>query len=159
MLRAQGAARVFVADLDHERLAMGTALGGEAIDPRTTDTAKVVRAATDGQGVPVAVDAVGAAPTRAACVSAVRSGGTVILTGLHEETSTMPAADIIRREIVVRGCFAYTPANFAEALQRLARGELRLDPWIVEAPLAEGGRWFDRLIDAPGGVSKVLLVP
>ena len=73
--------------------------------------------------------------------------------------SEVPAADIIRREIVVRGSFAYTPANFAEALRVLERGEMRLDPWIVEAPLSEGGDWFDRLIDAPGDVSKVLLRP
>jgi threonine dehydrogenase-like Zn-dependent dehydrogenase len=62
-------------------------------------------------------------------------------------------------KIVVRGCFSYSPANFAQALMRLAHGTLRLEPWIVEAPLADGGRWFDRLIDAPGEVAKVLLVP
>jgi threonine dehydrogenase-like Zn-dependent dehydrogenase len=91
--------------------------------------------------------------------SALRSTGTLILSGLHEETSPIPAADIIRREIVVRGAFAYSPANFAEALRLLAEGTIRLDPWIVEAPLAEGGQWFDRLIDAPGNVAKVLLIP
>jgi threonine dehydrogenase-like Zn-dependent dehydrogenase len=159
VLRALGAVRVFVADLDASRLAMGADLGGQPIDPRTADLAQAVRAETGGLGVPVAIDAVGAAVTRAACVAATRSGGTVILTGLHEETSALPAADIIRREIVLRGAFAYTPANFAEALRLLAQGALRLDPWIVEAPLADGGRWFDRLIDAPGAVAKVLLVP
>jgi hypothetical protein len=25
--------------------------------------------------------------------------------------------------------------------------------------LADGGAWFDRLIDAPGNVAKVLLIP
>ena len=159
VLYAQGATPVFVADLDAARLEMGAALGGQAIDPRSVNLAQMVRAATGGQGVPLAVDAVGNAVTRAGCVAATRSGGTVILTGLHEETSAMPVAEIIRREIVLRGSFAYSPANFAEALQRLARGALRLDPWIVEAPLAEGGRWFDRLIDAPGDVAKILLVP
>jgi threonine dehydrogenase-like Zn-dependent dehydrogenase len=159
VLRAHGAERVFIADLDEARLAMGAELGGEPIDPRTADVTKAVRAATDGQGVPVAVDAVGAAPTRAACIGGVQSGGTVILTGLHEESSVMPAADIIRREVIVRGAFAYTLANFADAVTLLAGGALRLDPWIVEAPLADGGRWFDRLIGAPGAVAKVLLVP
>ena len=71
----------------------------------------------------------------------------------------MPAADIIRREIVVRGAFAYSPANFAQALDLLAADKIRLEPWIVEAPLAEGGAWFERLLDAPGNVSKVLLIP
>ncbi len=159
VLRALGAGPVFIADLDPERLAMGAALGGEPLDPRTADVPKVVRAATNGVGVPVSLDAVGAAITRANCVSATRSGGTVILSGLHEESSVMPAAEIIRREIVVRGSFAYTPANFAAALAQLAAGQLTLDPWIIEAPLSEGGHWFDRLIDAPGAVSKVLLVP
>ncbi|MSP11621.1 MAG: alcohol dehydrogenase [Chloroflexi bacterium] len=159
VLKAQGASRVFISDLDAERLAMGAALGGKALNPRSVDVVKYVKEATGGLGVPVAVDAVGAAVTRAQSVAATRSAGTVILTGLHEETSAMPAAEIIRREITVRGSFAYSPANFAEALHRLEQGTMRLDPWIVEAPLADGGKWFDRLVDAPGDVAKVLLVP
>ena len=158
-LRARGARRVFIADRDPERLAMGATLGGETIDAREADTAQVVRHATGDLGVAVAVDAVGTAATRRQCVSATRSTGTVILSGLHEETSVMPAADIIRREVVVRGSFAYSPENFAQAVQALADGSMRLDPWIVEAPLAEGGAWFERLIDAPGNVAKVLLIP
>jgi len=158
-LRLQGAERIFIADLDPERLAMGAELGGHPLDPRAVDVAKEVRAATGGYGVAVAVDAVGTARTRATCVSATRSAGTLILSGLHEETSPMPAAEIIRRELVVRGSFAYTPANFAAALEHLAHGTMHLDPWIVEAPLEQGGAWFDRLVDAPGAVAKVLLVP
>ena len=154
-----GAKRVFIADLDAERLAMGAALGGETVDPRGNDTVEVVKTATDGRGVPVAVDAVGTAGTRSQCVAATMTTGKVILSGLHEETSTIPAADIIRREITLRGSFAYSPANFRRALELLEQGIIRLDPWIVEAPLADGGTWFDRLLDAPGNVSKVLLVP
>lgn len=159
MLFLRGAERVFIAERDSERLAMGMALGGEPLDALTTDTVKVVRDATNGIGAKVAIDAVGTAGTRQQCIAATRSTGTVILSGLHEETSAMPAADIIRREMVVRGSFAYTPANFADALRLLSEGAIRLDPWIIEAPLAEGGKWFDRLVDAPGAVAKVLLVP
>jgi threonine dehydrogenase-like Zn-dependent dehydrogenase len=158
-LKANGAARVFISDLDAERLAMGAALGGDALNPRQVDVVQTVREATRGRGVPVSVDCVGTAVTRKQCVQATRSAGTVILSGLHEETSAMPAAEIIRRELVVRGCFSYTPENFADALGRLEREEIHLDPWIVEAPLEDGGKWFDRLIDAPGNVAKVLLVP
>ncbi len=159
MLLIQGAERVFIAERDPARLEMGAALGGEPLDALTVDTVKTVREITNGIGARVAVDAVGTAGTRQQCISATRSTGTVILSGLHEETSAMPAADIIRREMVVRGSFAYTPANFADALRLLSEGRIRLDPWIVEAPLAEGGQWFDRLVNAPGAVAKVLLVP
>jgi threonine dehydrogenase-like Zn-dependent dehydrogenase len=157
-LQLQGAKRIFVADLDPARLAMGADLGGQALQPRDVDVVQTVKEATDG-GVTLTVDAVGTGTTRTQCVSATRAAGTVILSGLHEEVSEMPAADIIRREIVVRGSFAYSPANFARALELLAADKIRLDPWIVEAPLGEGGPWFDRLIDAPGDVSKVLLIP
>ena len=30
---------------------------------------------------------------------------------------------------------------------------------VQEAPLADGGRWFDRLVDGPRDVAKVLLIP
>lgn len=157
-LQLKGANEIFIADLDDERLAMGAALGGTPLAPRKVDVVDSVKEATGG-GVVVAVDAVGAAVTRRQCVSATQPTGTVILSGLHEEVSEMPAADIIRREIVVRGSFAYSPADFAAAIGILDRGEMGLDPWIVEAPLGDGGAWFDRLIDAPGNVSKVLLKP
>ena len=159
MLRFNGAARVFIAEIDAARLAMGEALGGIPLQPRDIDAVAAVMEVTEGAGVAVSVDAVGAALTREQCVAATRAGGTLILSGLHEETSAMPVAAMIRSEIVARGAFAYTPANFARALELLGQGALRLDPWIHEAPLAAGGRWFKRLIEAPGDVAKVLLRP
>ncbi len=159
VLSSKGAKRIFVAERDAARLAMAAQLGGEALDPGVVDVVQTVRQATGGYGVAASVDAVGSALTRRQCIAATRSTGTMILSGLHEEVSEMPAGEIIRREIRVHGSFAYTPANFAEALRLLSKEEIRLDPWIVEAPLAEGGQWFDRLIDAPGDVAKVLLIP
>ncbi len=159
MLRYQGAARIFIAELDAARLNMAAQLGGVPLQPRETDPVAAVLDATSGAGVAVAVDAVGTAQTREQCVATTRASGTIILSGLHEETSAMPVANMIRSEIVARGSFAYTPANFARGLELLAAGALRLDPWIHEAPLAEGGLWFERLIEAPGDVAKVLLRP
>ena len=158
-LLAQGAKRVFISDLEPARLAMAQELGGDALHAREVDVVRTVREATNGRGAAASCDAVGTGLTRTQCVSATRSAGTVILTGLHEETSAMPVADIIRREIVLHGSFAYTPSNFADALRRLEGGEMRLDPWIVEAPLSDGGMWFQRLVEEPGAVAKVLLVP
>lgn len=153
-----GAATVFISDREPERLAMAAELGGTPIDVRRDDALQVVRAAT-GAGVAASVDAVGVAAARATCVSATRPGGTMVLSGLHEEIGQMPVADVIRRELVLRGSFAYSPADFRAAVELLAQGAIRLDPWIIEADLSEGGPWFERLITAPGGVAKVLLRP
>lgn len=159
VLKLNSAKRVFIAEIDPERLKMGAELGGIPIQPRDVDTVSTVKGETDGLGVAVSLDAVGSAVTREQCVQATRATGTLIFSGLHEESSSIPAADIIRREINIKGAFAYSPSNFAAALDLLAADKIRLDPWIIEAPLQDGGKWFDRLIDAPGNVSKVLLVP
>lgn len=159
VLAHRGAKRVFIADLDPARRAMGEALGGVPLDPAEVNIPDAMRKDTDGLGVAVAVDAVGMAVTRANCIAATRSAGTVILSGLHEEASAMPVADIIRREITLHGSFAYSPGNFSEALNQINNRTLRLDPWIVEAPLEDGGQWFERLLSAPGNVAKVLLIP
>ena len=141
MLLLNGAARVFIAEIDAARLAMGEALGGIPIQPAEADTVEAIMDAT-GDGVALSLDAVGSAVTRAQCVAATRPTGRLVLSGLHEETSAMPVADMIRREITAVGSFAYTAENFALALDLLGEGALRLDPWIVEAPLEDGGKWF-----------------
>jgi threonine dehydrogenase-like Zn-dependent dehydrogenase len=157
-LKNHGADPVFIADLDAERVALSEQMGGQAV-PGGDDLVAAVRAATDGVGVAVSVDAVGTAGTRDACVKATRAAGTMILSGLHEETSAFPAADVIRREIVAKGAFSYTPADFREALAAIAEDKMGLDVGMVEAPLGDGGYWFDRLVKTPGAVSKVLLKP
>ncbi len=158
-LKLRGVRRVFISDLDKDRLEMGRKFGGEILNPRETDVVSYVKQETGGLGVAATVDAVGSGVTRAQAVNATRSAGTVILSGLHEEASPLPVSDAIRREMVLRGVFAYTPEDFAEALDLLARKRIDLAPWIVKVPLEEGGAWFDRLVDAPGAVAKVLLVP
>ncbi len=159
VLRRLGAGPVFISDREPERLAMAAELGGHPIDVSREDALQVIRDATGGIGVAASIDAVGVTSARATCVAATRPGGTLVLSGLHEETGPMPVADIIRRELVLRGSFAYSPADFLTAVDLLAQGAIRLDPWIVEADLSEGGPWFERLIAAPGGVAKVLLRP
>ena len=158
VMQRAGAAQVFVADLSLERRAIVTQLGGTALDPGTADVPATVRAASD-IGASVSIDAVGSAATRAQCVAATASAGMVLLSGLHEETSSFPAAEVIRRELRVQGSFCYTPTDFTSAVALLAANAIGLTPWMHDAPLAEGGAWFEQLINEPGAIAKVLLQP
>jgi 2-desacetyl-2-hydroxyethyl bacteriochlorophyllide A dehydrogenase len=159
VLQHRGAGMVFVSDTNAARLAVAAVLGGHALNPAEQDVVSSVRDATEGRGVVLALDAVGKAVTRKQCVAAVERAGRVLLSGLHEETSEMPVADIIRGEITVQGTFCYTPDNVREAISLLDQGAVRLGSWIVDAPLAEGRAWFERLVGDPAQVAKVLLVP
>jgi 2-desacetyl-2-hydroxyethyl bacteriochlorophyllide A dehydrogenase len=159
ILLQRGAERVFVVDTNLDRLAHATDLGGVALDPRRDDVVSVVQSATDGVGVSISLDAVGKAVTRAQCVGATARGGQVMLSGLHEETSAVPVADVIRKEQTLQGTFCYTPTDMRTAIALLSEGRVTLGDWLVEAPLADGGAWFGKLVSGPGQAVKVLLAP
>ena len=71
ILRRKGASRVFVVDLDNQRLAMGKHYGGIAIDPLSQDVVVNILTETDQLGVAVSVDAVGTSVTRTQCINGV----------------------------------------------------------------------------------------
>ena len=152
-----GVARIFATETDPDRRAMGAHFGVQVLDPLAEDVVERLRSETHGMGVEAAIDAVGATVTRRQCIEAVARGGRVIFVGLHEADSALPANDVIRNELNLQGSFAYTPLDFEDGLQWLAAGRLHLDPWLIKVPLAEGGACFERLLNKPGPVAKILL--
>lgn len=158
VLKLHGASQVFIVDTDADRLQAARELGGVGLDPRQVDVVKAVKESGQPSGVVAAIDAVGKTITRDQCIKATRAGGIVIFEGLHEETGAVPVADAIRKEITLQGSFCYSPEDFKNAAQLLATKQVRLDPYIAEAPLEAGGNWFEKLSqEKPGGVAKVLL--
>lgn len=106
----------------------------------------------------VAIDAVGIEPTWRAGIAGVRAGGRVALVGLGQADGGMPAVELVRRGITVRGHYAYTRADFADALALLAESPPPLD-WLTSLPLADGADAFRRLVEEPDAVTKILLSP
>jgi len=155
-VKAMGVQQIFATDTDADRIAIGKHFGVQVLNPREDNVVKIVKEATGG-GVDVAIDAVGATPTRRECLEAVIPGGKVIFTGLHDEESNIQANLVIRSEINIQGSFAYTPLDFENAFAWLAAGRIEIDQWLVKAPLAEGGACFERLLGKPGPVAKILL--
>ena len=155
--KAFGVQEIFATDTDADRRTIGAHFGVQILNSLEQNVVDVVRAATDGAGVDMAIDAVGASATRSECINAVAPGGKVIFTGLHHEESSLPVNYIIRNEINIQGSFAYTPLDFEAAFQWLAAGRIEIDPWLIKAPLAEGGAAFERLLNNPGPVVKILL--
>jgi threonine dehydrogenase-like Zn-dependent dehydrogenase len=158
VLLKSGVAGLIVTDTDPDRRAIGAHFGVTVLDPRSQNVVETVRDMTGGDGVDAAVDAVGATATRRECIASVAWGGKVVFTGLHDEESNIQANYIIRSEIAVQGSFAYTTLDFENALQWLADGRIEIDPWLLKAPLAEGGARFEQLLGKPGPVAKILLV-
>lgn len=160
-VRKVGGNVTLVSDVHPGRLATATAWGAEATcDARATDIATLAHELTSGLGVDVAIDAVGSHVTRQTAVKAVRAGGQVVLVGLHEAESPFEANFIVRSEIQISGSFAYTPANFAQAVEMLLAGEVRpSEQWLEERSLTDCAAAFAQLVDAPSAAAKIVLRP
>jgi L-iditol 2-dehydrogenase len=129
-----------------------------AVDPVASrlQTAHLL-GATDFDGpADLVVDAAGFEQTWAAALEAVRPGGEVVVVGLGSAEGNFPMATLVRRAIRLRGQFAYTRAEFQQAVDILAEGDLALD-WTTDAALADGAQAFANLVERPAEFSKVVL--
>lgn len=160
-VRKAGGNVTLVSDVHPGRLATATAWGAEATcDARATDTVALAHQLTEDLGVDVAIDAVGSDATRQAAIKAVRAGGSVVLVGLHDAASPFEANYMVRSEIRMTGSFAYTPANFAQAVEMLLAGDVRpSEQWLEERSLADCAAAFAQLVDAPSAMAKIVLRP
>lgn len=147
-LAVYGLKTIYCADLNAERLAMVESLGAVPVNLKEWNGP-----------VDIAIDAVGASATRQSCAKVVRAGGRVIWVGLHEAESALPINDLIRREIVAYGSFAYNPLDFKAALDGLASGAFGLQPaWTRVETLEKGSACFEELLHG-SSVSKIWLQP
>ena len=146
-------------DIVPARLALARRLGATAaINAQTDDAAGRIRELTGGEGVDLAIEAVGSSATRQAAVASVRSGGRVALLGLGEEITPLPAVDIVNREITIRGSYAYTYDDFVRAVELLGAGLVPVD-WARPYPLEAGPAVFRQLVTDPGDLIKAVLTP
>jgi threonine dehydrogenase-like Zn-dependent dehydrogenase len=132
-----------------ERRSLAAALGATVL----ADTAEV----TQGEAS-VAIDAVGIEATWRAAIAGVRTGGRVALVGLGQAEGPLPAAELVRRGVTLRGHYAYTRRDFEAALVLLAEAPPASD-WLTVLALSEGAEGFRRLVHEPHAVTKVLLTP
>lgn len=152
-----GLTKIWATDTDPHRRAIGEQFGVRVLNPLAENVVEIVRAETEGLGVEAAIDAVGLAITRQQGIEAAKPGGTVVFVGLHDEESQIQSNLLIRKEVNLKGSFAYAPLDFEDGFNWLAAGRVKIDPWLLKAPLADGHECFERLLGEPGPVAKILL--
>ncbi len=156
--RNQGVEQIIVSDVAPERLEMARRWGAsDVINAREQDVLAFVQERFPG-GADRVIDAVGSSLVRAQAIRAVVPGGRVVLIGLHDEESIMPANYMIRQEVTVTGTFAYTDSDFAQAIDLLTRGVVQPSAdWLEERPLDEGPAAFAELVDGKAKAAKIVL--
>jgi L-iditol 2-dehydrogenase len=152
--------RVWVADLSPERLVAATKLGAVGvINSREQDAAKVMLAATGGEGADIVVDAVGASVTKKTSLEALRPGGVTVWIGLHENALTFDSYNVTLPEKQVLGTYAAKIEELSHALQLMASGQVDARSWVQRFPLEEGVTAFRRMLAAKGNDIKAVICP
>jgi L-gulonate 5-dehydrogenase len=153
--RARGA-RVHITDLNIERLAVAGALGIEMLAPGD-DLPDRVLTLTNGEGMPVVMEATGAPPAMQAACAMVAAGGRVVILGLVARgvEVCLPGLDFTRKEMTILGSRASTGC-FPEALALIARGHIRYLSVATRLPFSAAAETFPALAGNPFLHHKVL---
>jgi D-arabinose 1-dehydrogenase-like Zn-dependent alcohol dehydrogenase len=142
--RWAGAKKVIGVDVMASKFeACGKAGADHCIDATEGRVAEQLRALTQGRGIDVAIDFVGAPECGAAALSAMNKGGRLVLLAGHGKGFNTEAL-IQRGELEVMGSRYATRQEVIDALDLVARGDLKA---IVneKAPLVEAEAVHQRL--------------
>lgn len=109
-------------------------------------------------GVDLVIDAVGVEETWAGALRAVRPGGTVAVIGLGQSQGAVDMGRVVRSGITMRGSYAYSRRDFAQALGLLAARPPRRGI-VTTMTLEEGPAAFRILAEQPERAVKMVLNP
>jgi L-iditol 2-dehydrogenase len=163
LARARGAARVFLVDVNAERLASAAALvrPDAALCASDVDVVDEVQKLTDGRGVDVVITAAAAgAAQEQALQLAARSGRISFFGGLPKDNPVIALdSNLVHyRELTIVGANGSSPAHNARALELIATGAVPVADLITHRlPLDEVLTAFDLV--ARGAAIKVTVEP
>jgi threonine dehydrogenase-like Zn-dependent dehydrogenase len=140
----EGASSVACADLSKDRRAVAQSIGAQTVGDSLEGEFDVI------------FDAVGSNVTRRASVDHLIPGGTAVWLGLASPDPGFDAAHVVRFEKVVKGSFAYSNTEFAQAIDMAKDLDLS---WWTTYDLDEGATIFNALMSGQTTPIKALLRP
>jgi (R,R)-butanediol dehydrogenase/meso-butanediol dehydrogenase/diacetyl reductase len=149
--RHAGAARVVVGEVSPGRLARARQLGFETLDAR--DPIQTEPASS----LDVVFEVSGSGPGIARAIRALRPRGTLLVVGFFPEPPPVPLAQVLLKELDVRGSRVYAAGDFAAALALLEAKAIQVAPLISHVlPMSRIKEAMD-LCAAGSDAMKVLL--
>ncbi len=155
--RARGAT-VIAADVSPARLDFARQLGAHTLPSDHTLPAKIMEL-TNGEGMPVVIEATGVAAVMRQSAELVAAGGRVVIVGLVKKGTEVAfeGLDFTRKEMTLVGSRA--SANcFPEALALLASGKVTYPRVATEFSMWDGPQVLQDLTAHPGKVHKAVLL-
>jgi L-gulonate 5-dehydrogenase len=155
--RAKGA-KVVITDIAAERLKTAADLGATPL-PAGDGLLDEVMRLTNGEGMPVVIEATGNAKAMESTVDLVAAGGRIVIVGLVRKGTmlSLPGLDFTRKEMTIVGSRA-SVGCFPESLDLIARGAIRYPEIASAFALSEAPRVFGTLAENPSALHKAVFV-
>ncbi|GAA6179707.1 galactitol-1-phosphate 5-dehydrogenase [Shimia sp. NS0008-38b] len=111
------------------------------------------------QSVPLVIDAVGFASTRATACELVCPGGVILHIGLGSAEGGLDIRRITLQEITLIGTYTYTAQDFRDACRAMFEGRLGALDWFETRELSAGFAAFAELRSGKTHAPKIILKP
>jgi threonine dehydrogenase-like Zn-dependent dehydrogenase len=95
------------------------------------------------------LDAVGAQATRRLALELLAPGARAVYVGLAADDTTLGFHHVVRGQLTLQGSYAYTMADFEQALEWLAGERVSVGDLAAVRPLSDGPEAFARLAAGP----------
>lgn len=156
--RAFGA-RVLAADVLPERLETARTLGADVV-LSDGDLLRRVLERTNGEGMPVVIEATGVPAVISQTLDLVAPGGRIVIVGLVPKGVDVPFAglDFTRKEPTIYGSRTCTPDCFPASMQLLAEGKIHFPDWATTFGMWDAPAVFADMAAQPEKVHKGVLV-
>jgi alcohol dehydrogenase len=146
--RAAGASRVIAIDTVEDRLKIAESFGADPVHLTEDDPRRAVKAATEGRGVDVAVDAVGHPDALDLAVRVTRKAGTVSVIGVYAERTEVHMGVVWIKALTIRSGHANVIGHVDRVLAMMGAGVLDPGPLVTHhmglADAAEAYAVYDR---------------
>lgn len=156
-----GAAEVTIIDISPFKLEVARRLGADrCINGHSQDPVKAILEATNGQGVEIAVEAVGIKETYIQCLSVAKRGGKVMALGNMAEEISVALFRLVSREISIIGCTGFTPREIDQALALMSVEKINARPIITHRySLGQAQAAFEETEKKDNELIKAFLLP
>ncbi len=150
LARASGAGPVVMVGHVADTARLATARGLGASETLAGDDGTIrerILALTDGVGVPVVIDASGAASAVTLGLGLVRRGGRLVLVGIYPDAIPIDATrEVVRQMKSIHGAYGGASLDFDRVLALMADRRLDVRPLVSEIlPLTDAVRGFELL--------------
>lgn len=157
VVRAAGASKVWVSEMDQYRLDLASELGFDTIDVKQEDPIQRVFDLTGDYGTDVTFEAAGVPATARQMILLTGVKGRIVMVAIHKKPCEVEFQQLAYREQTILGSRVYAKGNFPTAINLIAEKKVQLEPLMTKVFDLADGKQAIEMVKQGTNCCKVLL--